>query len=156
MKHHITYIYFLHKGDNIPFYIGKSVNIKLHRSYQHKYTYGNDTVLEILDEVPTSEWLFWERFWIEQIKQWGFKLENKNNGGGGSIILSEKIKQIKSEKMKKFWKNHPIRKSHKKVIDNHTGIVYDTIKDLLKSLNKKNQYRVIYKQIAPGLRYSYC
>lgn len=155
MKYSITYIYLLHNGDNIPFYIGKSINVRLHRSYQHKKTFGKNTVLEIIDEVPTDEWLFWERFWIEQIKQWGFKLKNKNNGGGGSTILSESVKQIKSEKMKKFWENKPFRKSHKKIIDNNTGIIYNTIKDLLKSLDKGKHYRTVYKQIAPGKRYSY-
>jgi hypothetical protein len=29
MKKDITFIYYLHKGDNIPFYVGKTVNKNL-------------------------------------------------------------------------------------------------------------------------------
>ena len=47
--HMETIIYYLHNGDNIPFYIGKTKNKNLHRNYQHKYTYGNNTILEILN-----------------------------------------------------------------------------------------------------------
>jgi hypothetical protein len=156
MRHKITYIYFLHKGDNIPFYIGKSVNPSLHRSYQHKYKYGKDTILEVIDEVSTDEWIFWESFWINQMKQWGFSLLNLNNGGGGSINLSEEIKKSKSTKMKKLWEcGNFKRKSHKKIIDNQTGIIYNTIKDLLRELGKEKNYKSIYKKIGPELRYSY-
>ena len=50
MEPKLTYIYYLHKGDDIPFYIGKSVNVKLHRSYQHKKRFGKDTIIEIIDK----------------------------------------------------------------------------------------------------------
>jgi hypothetical protein len=79
-----TIIYYLHKGDNIPFYIGKTINPK-DRKYQHKNTFGKDTILEEIDEVPTDNWLFWETFYISLFKSWGFNLQNQNNGGGGSI-----------------------------------------------------------------------
>ena len=156
MKYPVTYIYFLHNGDNVPFYVGKSINVKLHRSYQHKKTFGKNTMLEIIDKVPTDEWLFWESYWIEQFKSWGFKLKNKNNGGGGSITLSDEVKFVKSEKMKKFWETKPSRKSHKRIRDNNTGIIYNTIKDLLKSLDKGGHYNMIYKQIGDNKQYSYC
>jgi hypothetical protein len=79
-----TIIYYLHKGDNIPFYIGKTINPK-DRKYQHKNTFGKDTILEEIDEVPTDNWLFWETFYISLFKSWGFNLQNQNDGGGGSI-----------------------------------------------------------------------
>jgi len=38
----------------------------------------------ILDEVETYDnFIFWEQYWISQIKTWGFDLINSNNGGGG-------------------------------------------------------------------------
>lgn len=40
-------------------------------------------VIEILDEVPDDEWKFWERFWIQQIRAWGFNLTNTLGGGEG-------------------------------------------------------------------------
>jgi hypothetical protein len=45
----------------------------------------------ILDEVPEAEWEFWEKYWICQMKQWGFELVNSNNGGGGLLKRSEEF-----------------------------------------------------------------
>jgi hypothetical protein len=88
-----TYIYFLHKGDNIPFYIGKSVNPDL-RIAEHRWKKkgGIKPEFVIIDEVPTNEWLFWEKWYIELFKSWGFILENKNNGGGGMVKHSNESK----------------------------------------------------------------
>ena len=36
----------------------------------------------ILDSVDGNP-IFWEQYWISQIKTWGFNLVNSNNGGGG-------------------------------------------------------------------------
>jgi hypothetical protein len=90
-----TYIYYLHKGDNIPFYIGKSVTPK-GRLNDHKRKFGY-IKLEIIDNVPTSEWLFWEKWYIELFKFWGFKLKNKNNGGGGTSYHTPQTKQMMSK-----------------------------------------------------------
>jgi hypothetical protein len=38
-----------------------------------------------MDEIPTTEWEFWEKWYISLFKSWGFILENKNDGGGGCI-----------------------------------------------------------------------
>jgi hypothetical protein len=156
MESKLTYIYYLHKGDNIPFYVGKSVNKSLHRSYQHKKTYGEDTILELLDIVETENWLFWESYWIEQFKQWGFILKNKNNGGGGSVNLSEQIKHIKSEKMKKKWKDGSFKRNWSKSIkDNKTGIIYSSIKELMNDIGMKTNYNMFYKIINKDNRFSY-
>lgn len=141
----LTYIYFLHKGDNIPFYVGKSINKNLHRSYQHKKTYGKNTLIEIIDTVNTNDWKFWESYWIEQFKQWGFILKNKNNGGGGPIKYSEISKQLKSNAMKKLWKDNKFyRNWSKSIIYIPTGKIYPTIKsakeDLLISWPKIYKY----------------
>lgn len=80
-----TKIYYLHKGDNIPFYVGKSNNPKW-RISPHKKTFGKNIILEELDNVPLDEWKFWECFWIEQFKIWGYSLQNKNKGGNGTDV----------------------------------------------------------------------
>jgi hypothetical protein len=80
----MTKIYYLHRGNNIPFYIGKTINEK-DRKHQHKNKLGKDVTLEVIDEIPTKEWRYWEEFYISLFKHWGFELENKNNGGCGSI-----------------------------------------------------------------------
>lgn len=77
-------INYLHRGDNIPFYIGKTISEKDRKSH-HRNKLGKNVILEIIDEVPTDEWKYWEEFYILLFKQWGFKLENKNNGGCGNV-----------------------------------------------------------------------
>ena len=37
----------------------------------------------ILDVIEEKDVIFWEQYWISQIKSWGFDLDNSNNGGGG-------------------------------------------------------------------------
>jgi hypothetical protein len=99
----ITFIYYLHKGNNIPFYVGKSNNPKRQRLHRHKKKFGENIFIEVLDNVVSSEWKFWERYWISQFKQWGFILENKNNGGNGISgfeLLGKIHKDETKEKMR--------------------------------------------------------
>lgn len=95
-----TYIYALvDPRDGNTRYIGKTNNPRLRlkshfNKSRHKNTYkfnwinslrelGLKPILEIIDEVPKSEWKYWERFWIYQFKQWGFNLTNSTSGGNG-------------------------------------------------------------------------
>jgi len=82
-------IYVLEKN-GVPFYIGKAKDAT-RRKHAHRRTYGLNIQSYIIDEV--EDWKFWESYWIEQFKQWGFKLENKNNGGGGPSSYTEEPKQ---------------------------------------------------------------
>jgi len=84
-------------------YVGKSNN-PTKRFYKH-YKYcehrthknnwinkliseGKKPILDIIDTVPINEWVFWEMYWIEQMKVWGFKLVNGTIGGEGSTFGS--------------------------------------------------------------------
>jgi hypothetical protein len=102
----ITKIYYLHKGDNIPFYVGKTTKVTSRKSHHKKNKNG---YLEIIDEVPTDEWMFWEKHYISLFKSWGFILENKNNGGGGSTFLTKEQK----EKISNSKKNNTFAKGNK-------------------------------------------
>ena len=82
-----TSIYYLHRGDNIPMYIGKSTRPKT-RMHPHRKKFG-DIKMKIIAEVKTSEWKKWEMYYIEHYKSLGYSLENKNKGGGGSTIQSK-------------------------------------------------------------------
>lgn len=95
-----VYIYTLsHPVTGEVRYIGKTVNPK-QRKHNHsnvardKGTHkrnwinslkvqGLKPVFEIIDEVPKSSWKFWERWWINQFKVWGFNLCNHTLGGDG-------------------------------------------------------------------------
>lgn len=119
------YIYTLSKNKTI-FYIGKTLNLDKRLS-NHKIKYGNDILLEVLDE--TTNWKSSEIFWIEQFRQWGFKVLNKNNGGGGLLTHSEETKQEMSKiRLGKKHTNHINGLNHGK-----TG-QKDTFKTIL---NKK-------------------
>lgn len=50
-------------------------------------------VLEILDEVPTSEWQFWEREWIRLYRVLMFDLVNGTDGGDGASNVSLEARQ---------------------------------------------------------------
>lgn len=65
--------------------------------------------MEIIDEVSINECDFWEQYWIDQLRSWGFDLTNIACGGRGGNLgfnvnkkISEKLKgRILSEE----WKN---------------------------------------------------
>ena len=80
-------------------YIGKADDVK-RRLRQHVYqsknsdgkknmwirglmTEGLKPIMGVLDEVPLDDWGYWEDYWINQSKIWGFELLNKMSGGHG-------------------------------------------------------------------------
>lgn len=98
-----VYIYTLeHPITNEIRYIGKTKNPKerfhnhcnrLHNEHTHKRNWINSLrfiglkpKMNILDEVNESEWKHWEKYWIEQFRQWGFNLVNHTSGGDGLTI----------------------------------------------------------------------
>lgn len=94
-------IYILLENE-IPIYIGKT-NEPKRRLKEHKVNLGSNICLEVIDEVPKKEWIFWEQWWIEVFQCWGIILINKNKGGGGpqshqeysKILIGLKQKGIK-------------------------------------------------------------
>ena len=121
-------IYVLEKNC-IPFYIGKAKNT-IRRKHSHAKTYGLDIQLHIIDEV--EDWKFWECYWIEQFKQWGFKLENKNNGGGGPSSYTEEQKQ----KMRKPRKEGTGAKISKVLKGNHSKYYTESVRQKISEGNK--------------------
>jgi hypothetical protein len=79
--------------DQNKVYIGKTRTSNREKS--HRVRFGNQIEFSIIDEVDStkrSDWEPLESYWIEQFKQWGFKLLNKNKGGGGPEYHSEETK----------------------------------------------------------------
>lgn len=97
-----VYIYTLeHPVTGVIRYVGKTINpksrLKGHmwgcgakiRSKSQSWIYsikkdGLKPVMKILDEVTESTWSDAEMYWIEQFRQWGFKLYNEVAGGYGA------------------------------------------------------------------------
>ena len=99
-----TVIYLITNIDNNPFkaYVGKTTNFTV-RKYNHEITFGPNIICDVIDEVDSTEtgdWKFLECYWIEQFKQWGYELVNKNKGGGGCEYHSSKTKQLLSDQKK--------------------------------------------------------
>lgn len=84
---------------NMIRYVGKANNVTqrytahLNRARKHQVhkknwieqlkKLGLKPIIEVIDEVPINEWIFWETYWISQMKTWGFDLINYTNGGDG-------------------------------------------------------------------------
>lgn len=94
-------------------YVGKTNDIKkrlskhISKYYLNEVTYktnwinselnkGNSIKITIIDEVPDNEWEFWESYWIEQLKWWGFKLTNSTKGGDG-VSLTQTVLDKRNE-----------------------------------------------------------
>lgn len=124
-----VFIYYLHKGDNIPFYIGKTKNLQT-RLREHKYTKGN-CFIEVLEEVSINEWIEKEKFYINKYKTLGYILLNQNDGGGGSIIGTIKHTEESKEKLRQSRLGKKLNKKTKQKI--YTNIRNQKISQSLKN-----------------------
>lgn len=103
------FIYSLERN-NIPFYVGKTKNPKS-RKADWLREYKDSISFNIIDEVNKENWKFWECYWIEQLKGWGFDLINKNKGGGGLEKHSDEvIELIRKQKIGKKQNRTKVRK----------------------------------------------
>jgi len=98
----MIFIYIL-KQDNVPFYVGYSKNPK-QRFSRHKYDYGTDIEIEILEEIESKLKKQRESYWIKKYEDDGYELKNKNKGGGGPSKNTRSEESILSFKEKrKEW-----------------------------------------------------
>jgi len=87
-----TIIYYLHRGDKVPFYVGKTINQPNKREKSHQKRLDDySIILEIIDHV--EDWRYWEKHYINLFKNLGHNLINQNSGGGGPEIVKESTKQ---------------------------------------------------------------
>jgi len=70
--------------------------------------------IEIIDVVNSSDWGFWEKYCIEQIRAWGFRLTNETSGGDGvdkgNIPWNKGIKGVIKKNKTSFKKGNEIGK----------------------------------------------
>ena len=86
-------LYCLFDKNEIPLYVGKTKNLLKTRETQHKKRLNKEVNIFELDYVDSNKWKFWEEFYIELFKCWGFNLKNKNSGGGGLSFHTEESLQ---------------------------------------------------------------
>ena len=118
----LTKIYYLSLENDVPFYVGKTINSLNKRLNQHKKIFGKDILIFLIEEIPTNEWKIREKFWIEQFKIWDFNLDNKNIGGGGSTRWTEeqKCNPLRKERLSEALKGKNIGKECWLKGKNHT------------------------------------
>jgi hypothetical protein len=75
---------------------------------------GLRPVISVLDEVESDEWEYWERFWIQQLNQWGLRLTNISSGGCSGNDYKRNIDT--KEKMSKSKLGCTLTEEHKKNI----------------------------------------
>jgi hypothetical protein len=122
-----TYIYLIENcfGDSNKIYIGKTITPEI-RKQVHKKSYGNDITFIIIDEIDSlnkKDWKPLECYWIEQFRQWGFDILNKNKGGSGLSFLTEE-QRINLRVPKKYKQNFSYPKSEEqkqKISKSKTG-----------------------------------
>lgn len=108
-----TIIYCLFDENETPFYVGKTNDLTLKGRFNtHKKIFGKNISICEIDCVNIEEWKIAETFWIEQFRQWGFILKNKNKGGGGLTTLSDEHK-MKISISKKGKIGHKLSEEHK-------------------------------------------
>lgn len=135
-------IYYLHKGDNVPFYIGKSKNPHFRKSeHRWKNKGGTKPEMVILEEVSFEEWDFWEKWYISLFKSWGFVLDNKNNGGGGVMVHTECAKQkiSQSNTGKKVSKESKRKMRNSALGRHHSPLQSKKLSQSLKKYYSKNE-----------------
>lgn len=92
-----------------------------HREKTHKANWINSLfevgivpVLEILDEVPETEWAMWEREWIRLYRALGFPLTNGTEGGEG--MVGRPVSEETREKIRGKLKGRKLSEEHSRKI----------------------------------------
>jgi len=144
-----TIIYSYTQGNKA--YIGKTCD-PYNRKIQHKKRFGNWDY-KILDEIPSvkkEDWKPYECAWIQIYREWGYNMENKNNGGGGLIgFRTDEYKKqyIKQHRKQYHLDTYPVLKE-KKIKQNRQYNLdnKEKVAEYMKEYDK--QYRKTLKNIA--------
>ena len=127
----IGYIYSLSMYGDI-FYVGSSWNA-IERLKGHKTRFGYNTVMEIIEEVDVPQrWDLQniEMYWIEQFKQWGFTLKNKDSHKSYNNAPSDIAKYITDLTIERY-------KGTKITMKLFTKVMWDIIKEHKENSEKK-------------------
>lgn len=158
-----TNIYGLYSSQNPSNirYIGKTVSTLNHRLKSHVYDskkadshkdrwirkeISNHYSIEIklIDIVPTSDWQFWEKYYISKYRKLGFKLTNTQPGGNDAgMPITSKALVVLDKKGKYIEKYFSIGETSRQLNINVTHIE----KCLRKTCHRKTAkgYQFIYE-----------
>ncbi len=127
-------------GDPNKVYIGKTTST---RESRHKKIFGdliNYSEIDYVNSLDRKDWKFLESYWIEQFRQWGFEIMNKNKGGGGPEFVEKDIKEqisLKHKGLKKPWVSD-IRKG-KSLSPEHIAKIKNGLTGLKRTIQTKDK-----------------
>ena len=84
------------------YYLNLEINYK-NNWIKSELSKGNKILINELESVDESNWVEREKYWIEQLKQWGFKLVNTTVGGDGLILTKEIIEKRNQSNINKSF-----------------------------------------------------
>jgi hypothetical protein len=149
----MTTIYGLLKN-NVPFYIGKTIQRLDKRLLNHKKRLNNYNIsIFEIDIVEDNDWKFWEEYYILLFKSWNFNLDNKNNGGGGverhNIDSKNKISfKLKGKKRTEETK----KKISKSMLGKNIWSKGGYTSKQIYQFDKHNNYIKTYPSVAEAIR----
>lgn len=121
--------------------------------------------IDLIDEVHVDEWSFWEKYWISQVRSWGFNLTNGTKGGDeGGYMLGHNHTNESKKKMSETKKgkipsnigliNEYVSKKKKEVIsiNDNNQIVgrYTSLNEAVKNNQGLCIYRAIKNKLKAG------
>jgi len=113
--------------DPFTMYIGKTIKalkdrFKRHLNEVKKYDTlksrwfkdlkqkGIEPIIELIDIVPEKEWSFWEVWYVNLFRSWGFNLKNTTDGGDGGIGIHHREEIIAKIKAKLSTMENPSKR----------------------------------------------
>lgn len=94
-----AFIYYLHNGNDIPFYVGQTNSTK-NRIKSHKERFGLNTKLEIIDIVNYDNRMFWEKHYMQLFISWDFVLVNKG------VFKTKLLKPMNQRQRRAYFVNY--------------------------------------------------
>lgn len=96
----IVKIYWLEDLKGVPFYVGRTCNITSRANAHKTQRKCGAFKLFIIDYVEYELAPIIESYWIQQLSNWGFKLENKNHNNKNQYAHKPIIKARNKEQGK--------------------------------------------------------
>lgn len=142
----MTTIYYLQKESGEIFYIGQTSN-PISRLGDHVKRFGEKISINEIEKVEDNYRLYWEKFYIQLFKSWGFTLVNEDTGVGTRSYTSytdrppkpKQKPQSECEKENQFLKNKidRINRRHERALRARHEQLLEANRRIL-DLNEKN------------------
>jgi hypothetical protein len=129
----------------------KSGSTKKHDWIKKVYSLGYEIDIIEIDIVSKTEWQYWEMFYIDLFKTWGFSLTNMTNGGEGIDnpwkYLTETQRNNRIDQLKKRLQSVEYKEKQRLA---RLGKTYDEIYGEIRAKEIKNKKSEFLKKNNPS------